>query len=82
MIVSAQFSLYPLRQEHLGPAIEAAGAALRAAGLNPETGPMSTRVVGDEATIFRALSEAFARAAGSGEVVMTITVSNACPLPG
>ena len=41
---------------------------------------MSTIVVGEEALIFAVLSEAFANAAEMGEVVMTITVSDACPI--
>jgi hypothetical protein len=41
---------------------------------------MSTIVVGDEAVIFAALGEAFAKAAELGAVVMTVTVSNACPV--
>ncbi len=82
MIASAQISVYPLRQDHLGPAIERVQAALRAAGLSPQIGPMSTQVVGDAAAIFAALAEAFSAAAETGEVVMTIAVSNACPIPG
>ncbi len=79
MIASAQISIYPLRQDHLGPAIEAVGTALADHGLTPEVGPMSTVVVGEDVAIFAALGEAFAKAAELGEVVMTATVSNACP---
>jgi uncharacterized protein YqgV (UPF0045/DUF77 family) len=82
MIASAQISVYPLRQDRLGPAIEAVRAALVAAGLNPEIGSMSTHVVGDGSAIFAALAQAFDRAASVGEVVMAVTVSNACPIPG
>jgi len=80
-MVSAQIAVYPLRQERLTPAITTVTEALREAGLAPETGPMSTIVVGEDTVIFAALAEAFAGAAGSGEVVMTVTVSNACPIP-
>jgi uncharacterized protein YqgV (UPF0045/DUF77 family) len=79
-MVSAQIAVYPLRQERLTPAIAAVSAALREAGLAPEVGPMSTIVTGDAATVFRAVESAFARAASTGHVVMTITVSNACPV--
>jgi len=82
MISSAQVSVYPLRQEHIGPTIEAVRMAFEARGLKPEIGPMSTRVVGDDEMIFAALAEAFGEAASAGEVVMTITVSNACPIAG
>jgi uncharacterized protein YqgV (UPF0045/DUF77 family) len=81
MIASAQISVYPLRQERLAPAVENVRSALISHGLAPQVGPMSTTVVGDDATIFGALREAFAKAAASGEIVMTVTVSNACPIP-
>ncbi len=42
---------------------------------------MSTYVVGDDAAMFAALQDAFARASGKGNVVMTVTISNACPIP-
>jgi uncharacterized protein YqgV (UPF0045/DUF77 family) len=81
MIVSAQISVYPLRQDRLGPAIEMVRAALVSHGLAPQIGPMSTLVVGEDAAIFAALQQAFAKAAELGHVVMTVTVSNACPIP-
>ena len=80
MIASAQISVYPLRQDHFGPAIEAVRTSLADHGLMPEVGPMSTIVVGEDAVIFAALGEAFSKAADQGEVVMTLTISNACPI--
>jgi uncharacterized protein YqgV (UPF0045/DUF77 family) len=80
MVISAQVSLYPLRQERLSPAIQAVSETLTAAGLQPQIGPMSTLVMGEAVTVFAALQEAFARAAALGAVVMTVTVSNACPV--
>ncbi len=79
--ISAQVSIYPLRQARLTPAIVAVRTALEARGLSTEVGPMSTRVTGGAETLFAALGEAFVRAAATGQVVMTITVSNACPVP-
>ena len=79
--ISAQVSIYPLRQERLTPAIQAVAAALEARGLHPEVGPMSTLVTGAADALFAALGEAFAQAAASGQVVMNISVSNACPVP-
>ena len=81
MTASAQIAIYPLRQEHLTPAIEAVQQALRDSGLRAEPGPMSTYVVGEDQAIFTALQEAFARACRLGHVVMTVTISNACPIP-
>ena len=63
MAASAQIAVYPLRQQHLSPAVNAVAHALDAHGLHVETGPMSTRVVGEADAIFAALGEAFARAA-------------------
>ena len=80
MMVSAQIAVYPLRQERLTPVVAAVGSALREAGLAPEVGPMSTIVTGETGTVFRALESAFTRATSMGHVVMTVTVSNACPV--
>jgi len=80
MMISAQVSVYPLRQERLSPAVQALGDALRSAGLGLEVGSMSTIVTGEADAIFAALREGFARAAATGHVVMTVTLSNACPV--
>jgi uncharacterized protein YqgV (UPF0045/DUF77 family) len=81
MTTSAQISVYPLRQEHLGPIVESVRRALEEHGLTPQVGPMSTIVTGESGIMFAALADAFAKAATSGQVVMTITISNACPVP-
>ena len=81
MLISAQISIYPLRQERLSPAIEAVSQALAKAGLHPEVGPMSTLVTGEAQAVFAALYEGFV-AAAAGHVVMTVTLSNACPVGG
>jgi uncharacterized protein YqgV (UPF0045/DUF77 family) len=78
--VSAQISIYPLRQRHLGPAVDGVRLALEEQGLDPEVGPMSTFVAADAERIFAALREAFERAAASGDVAMVVTLSNACPV--
>ena len=80
MHVSAQISLYPLRQGHLSPAIQEMQDTLAAAGLDVTPGPMSTLVTGDGAAVFDALKTAFLRAAATGHIVMTATISNACPV--
>ena len=81
MTIAAQIAVYPLRQEHLSPAIDAVMAALAAQGLSPQVGPMSTTVTGELDVVLAALGEAFTQAATAGHVVMTVTLSNACPLP-
>ncbi len=82
MAISAQFSLYPLRQERLSPAIEEAVSALKDHGLTVQTGIMSSLVLGEEDQVFSALQEAFRRSAEKGQVVWVLTLSNACPVPG
>lgn len=81
MAISAQITVYPLRQERLTPAVMAVQEALDDHGLQVEPGPMSTYVVGDDAAMFAALQDAFGQASGMGHVVMTVTISNACPIP-
>jgi hypothetical protein len=41
---------------------------------------MSTVVTGEAAAVFAALQEAFGCVAARGQVVMMVTVSNACPV--
>lgn len=79
--ISAQVSLYPLRQPSIGPIIREAVRTLREHGLKVEMGPMSTLVWGEEESVFTALQQAFHRAAEQGDVVMVVTFSNACPRP-
>jgi uncharacterized protein YqgV (UPF0045/DUF77 family) len=78
-VISAQVALYPLRTEHLGPAIDAFAEALREAGLQVESGTMSTLVVGEADAIFDVLQRGFEVASEEADVVMQVTVSNACP---
>lgn len=77
--LTAQVSVYPLRQEALSPAIDAVIALWRERGLDVQPGAMSTLIAGDETTVWESLRAAFAVAAAYGETVMVITVSNACP---
>lgn len=79
MRLSAQISVYPLRQQQLGPAVEAVRLALEGQALEPEVGPMSTLVRGEGEPVFAALRAAFERAAALGDVAMVVTLSNACP---
>ena len=80
-LLAAQISLYPLRRPSIGPAIRDAVRALRESGLETRMGEMSTLVWGQEQAVFQALQSAFHQAAQSGDTVMTITLSNACPSP-
>lgn len=79
--ISAQVSLYPLRQIDLGPAIRDAVRICREHGLEAQVGAMSTVVWGQESAIFAALQATFHHATVQGDVVMVVTLSNACPVP-
>lgn len=79
--ITAQVSLYPLRQESLTPAIDQALRIFQEHGLDVEPGTMSSLITGDDTVVFAALQEAFCHVAQQGEVVMIVTFSNACPVP-
>ena len=79
--ISAQVSLYLLRQPHLSSAIDDALEMFRAHGLRVVSGSMSTVITGDIDEVFGGLRDALQRAIDEGEVVMAVTLSNACPVP-
>jgi catechol 2,3-dioxygenase-like lactoylglutathione lyase family enzyme len=77
--VYLQLSVYPLRQPHLRPGIEAALRAVAAEGVDVAPGRLSTLVVGDEPAVFAALRAAFRAAGSSGSTVMVATLANGGP---
>lgn len=77
--LTAQISVYPLRQMRLSPAIDETVRLCQSHGLTVHPGPMSTVVAGYDDEIFAALKAALRNAAAQGEVVMIVTLSNACP---
>jgi len=79
--LSAQVSIYPLRAVSLSPIINEALHIFNNYGLEVYPGSMSTLISGKDKIIWSALSDVFTAAVVKGEVVMTITISNACPLP-
>jgi tRNA-Thr(GGU) m(6)t(6)A37 methyltransferase TsaA len=79
--VTAQISLYPLRQPRLSPAIEEALEVFHQHDLDASPGSMSTLIAGDSSRVFRALQRAFEKVAEGGDTVMVATFSNACPIP-
>jgi uncharacterized protein YqgV (UPF0045/DUF77 family) len=81
MRISAQVSLYPLRQPRLTPVMEEALALLRERGLSVKPGTMSTIIVGEQDTVFADLKEVFRKASTSGDLVVHVASSNACPPP-
>lgn len=82
MKVSAQISLYPLKQEKLSPAIEDAWRIIEKYDISIQKGPMSTILTGDKEEIFNAVKEAFEKLSERGMIVLSVTFSNACPVGG
>jgi uncharacterized protein YqgV (UPF0045/DUF77 family) len=82
MEVAAQVSLYPLRQPGISSQIERAIAVFTQHGLKVTPGSMSSVVSGDHDRMFDGLKQAFQVTAEQGEIVMVVTVSNACPVQG
>lgn len=79
--ISAQVSLYPLRVKSLTPVINDALQIFKDLNLDITPGSMSTIINGNENSVWQALRDAFNTCAARSALVMTITVSNACPLP-
>jgi uncharacterized protein YqgV (UPF0045/DUF77 family) len=77
--VNLQLSVYPLRQPHLRPAIEAALRAAGEEGVQITVGRLSTFLSGDEPAVFAALRSAFKAAGSSGPTVMVATLSSGVP---
>ena len=77
--VGLQFSLYPLRQEHVRPAIEAAVQAAAAEGVDVTVGRLSTFAPGGEDAVFSAVRAAFDAATSFGPTVMVVTLSSGLP---
>ena len=80
MMIQAEISLYPLGETRLSTRIDGFVALLRQSGLTVDVGRMSTFVAGESAAFFPALQDAFESDAVRGGTVMTVKVSNACPL--
>lgn len=80
MPAAAQVSIYPLRQPRLSLAIEEALEIFRKHRLHVTPGSMSSLISGGDDELFAALKEAYQAISAQGEMVMVITLSNACPV--
>ena len=79
-MIQGTVTIHPLGQP-VNAAVDLAIERLRAGGILAEVRAMHTEIAGDEDAVFAALQDAFRAAAASGGVVMTVSVSNACPVP-
>ena len=78
--ISAQVSVYPMRQQKLSPAINKALHTFHEWGLEVQPGSMSTLISGEDNAVFESLRQSFRQAGTFGDVVMQVTLSNACPM--
>lgn len=79
MNVSAEVSLYPLKQPGISEPIKKFIYIIESKGLPAEMGPMSSLVTGELGHIMGAIKEAFEKTAEDMECVLIIKISNACP---
>jgi uncharacterized protein YqgV (UPF0045/DUF77 family) len=79
-LIGVTVALYPLQSDP-DRTVHRFIDALDATEVSVEVGPMTTLVTGAADDVFRALRRAYDEVAPTGPVVMTVTVSNACPVP-
>ena len=77
--VGLQLSLYPLRQAHVRPAIEAAVRAAAGEGIELTVGRLSSFASGGEEAVFAAVRAAFVAARSLGPTVLVVTLSSGLP---
>jgi len=78
-MIQATVAVYPLGQTD-NSSITLAIERLRTASVVASVRSMHTEIAGEADAVFAALREAFEAAASRGGVVMTVSVSNACPV--
>jgi uncharacterized protein YqgV (UPF0045/DUF77 family) len=80
MRVQAEISIYPLRTQTLSEPVEEFCRILREHNLEIKTTAMSTFIRGESRDLFKACDEAFEQLAQKYESVMSMKISNACPV--
>jgi len=80
MLIEVQFSIYPVRVEHISPFIERAVQIIESFGLEVRVGPMSSTTYGESSTIFKAFDGVIEEFGGEVQFVLITTISNACPV--
>jgi len=78
MKIQAELSLYPLRIQAYENTIEQFIEGLSRSGITVVSGEMSTLIAGNNEDVFHAVSQCYARAASTDEVVLIAKFSNAC----
>ncbi|OFW57463.1 MAG: hypothetical protein A2133_06535 [Actinobacteria bacterium RBG_16_64_13] len=78
-VMGCQFSIYPLRQDDIGPAIRAAIGAVHDEGCSVRVQNLSTLIAGNEDQVFAALRAAYRAAQRTGPAVMVATFAAGMP---
>jgi uncharacterized protein YqgV (UPF0045/DUF77 family) len=78
-MIQATVAVYPLQQAGY-EAVHHAIDALRTADVSVEIQAMHSTIAGSQEVVFQALQAAYEAAAALGPTVMTVTISNACPV--
>ncbi len=81
MFVEAQFSIYPLRESKLSPAINKAIEIVKSYGLPVEEGSMTSITYGESEKVFSAMRKVMEKVGENRHLVLIVTFSNACPVP-
>ena len=80
MFIEAQFSIYPLREQKLSPAINEAVEIIKSFGLPLEAGSMSSITYGESEKVFKAMQKVMDKVGENKHLVLIVTFSNACPV--
>jgi uncharacterized protein YqgV (UPF0045/DUF77 family) len=80
MKVHAQISIYPLKTKSLSEPIDEFCRILKGRGLEVQTQTMGSLVLGESDIIFKSVQEAFEQLTQRYQIVMSMKISNACPL--
>lgn len=75
-MITAEVSLYPLKTTNATQIINNSLESLKQQNLQPEVGPISTRLQGTDEEVWIGLRTMFDRAKSQGEVNMVVTVVN------
>lgn len=77
--IQAEMSLYPLKTDLLENAVRNFIKELSKSGLFVLPGWMSTLIAGESEEVFRVVGQCFEKACRTGEIVLVVKFSNACP---
>ncbi len=80
MFIEAQFSIYPLKEKKISPAINEAVNIIKSFDLPVEAGSMSSITYGESEAVFKAMQKVMDKVGENKHLVLICTFSNACPV--